>query len=136
MPLTKATVTAASRIMLPTYVALTATLGVVYTFDPLDRLNSVHALTAQRWVMGGQMWPWGVLFLGLSAVMLAAFRTHRREWFVFALYGCAAAFVMWGLLYAASVVLDPETSLLAPVYPLFVARACRASAKSLLAREV
>ena len=135
MPLTKATVTAASRIMLPTYVALTAVIGLVYLLDPLDRLAGVHALAAQRWIMGGQMWPWGLVFLGLSCVMLAAFRQKRRQWFVFALYGCAVTFGMWAVLYAVSIFLDPSTSLLAPVYPLFVVRACRASAKSLMRGE-
>jgi len=135
MPLTKANVTAASRIMLPTYIVLTGVIGIVYTFDPLGRLDGVAALAAQRWIMGGQMWPWGLVFLGLSAVMLAAFRQKRREWFVFALYGCAVTFAMWSVLYAVSIFLDPVTSLLAPVYPLFVVRACRASAKSLLRGE-
>jgi len=135
MPLTKANVTAASRVMLPTYVVMTAVIGLVYLLDPLGRLERVHALTAQRMLMGGQMWPWGLVFLGLSVVMLAAFRQHRRTWFVFALYGCAVAFLMWAILYAVSIFLDPATSLLAPVYPLFVVRACRASAKSLLRGE-
>ena len=135
MPLTKATVTVASRIMLPTYVALTAVIGLVYLLDPCNRLDGIPALTAPRWVMGGQMWPWGLLFLGLSVVMLAAFNTHRREWFIFALYGCAATFLMWAIMYGISIFLDPTTSLLAPVYPLFVVRACRASAQSLLRGE-
>ena len=135
MPLDREHVTAASRIMLPTYVALTLALGLVYTFDPLHRLHGIPALAAQRAVMGGQMWPWGLLFLALSGLMLAAFLQRRRQWFVFALYGCAAAFLMWAVLYTVSIFLDPTTSLLAPAYPLFVVRACRASAKSLLRGE-
>lgn len=134
MPLIWGNVTVASRIMLPTYVALTAVIGGVYLLDPGDRLNSVHALSAQRILMPMQVW--GLMFLVVCAVMVSALLTHRRFWFVFALYLCGATFLMWSALYAWSVFLDPQTSVLAPVYPVFVVVACRASAKSLLRGEV
>lgn len=135
MPLDRTHVTSASRVMLPTYVALTATLGLVYTFDPLHRLDGIHALAAQRMIMGGTMLPWGLLFLGISAVMGVAFVGHRRMPFVFGLYLCGAAFLAWAILYGVSVFVDTETSVLAPVYPLFVTVACYASSRSLLRGE-
>lgn len=135
MPLTRATVTAASRVMLPAYVALTAVIGAVYTFDPTRRLNGVHALAVPRAVMGGTMTLWGVMFLSIASLMAVAFLTHRRALFVTGLYLCAATFLFWAGMYTVSVFVDQETSILAPVYPLFVVVACHASATSLLRGE-
>lgn len=136
MPLTRQTVTAASRIMLPAYAVLSGAFGLVYTFDPLGRLDGVHALAAQRAVMNGTMTPWGLLFVGLALLMLLAFRIRNRMMFAFALCCCAVTWFLWGVLYTVSIFIDPETSLLAPGLPLFVVTACIASTVSLLKGEV
>jgi len=135
MPLTRQNVTAASRVMLPAYVVLTGTIGLVYTLDPGHRLADVPALTVARMLMGGSMTGWGLLFLGVTAILLAAFLSHRRLLFVLGLYLCGATFAMWACLYGASTVTTPGTSLLSPVFPLFVCACCYASAKSLLRGE-
>lgn len=136
MVLTRATVTAASRVMLPTYAALSAVFGLVYTFDPGHRLGGVHALAAQRQVMGGTMLPWGAVFFALAGLMLLAFVKQSRMTFAFALCCCAVTWFLWGVLYAVSAVIDQETSFLAPALPLFVTAACIASTVSLLKDEV
>lgn len=136
MPLTRATVTVASRIMLPAYCLLCAAFGLVYTFDPGHRLNTVPALTFQRQVMGGTMLPWGLLFLGLAVLMVLAFTRKSRMTFAFALCCCAVTWLLWGGMYAVSVAQEPRASVLAPVLPLFVVAACIASTASLLKGEV
>lgn len=135
MPLTRATVTVASRIMLPTYVLLVVALGLIYLLDPLDNLRGVPALAFPRLVVGGSMAPWGLIFLSIGAVMGSAFATHSRIWFCFGLCLCAVTFFLWAGMYVVSLVIDPDTSLTAPLYPLFVSTACAASTFSLLARE-
>lgn len=136
MPLTRSTVTVASRIMLPAYVVLSAAFGLVYTFDPLHRLHSVHALAFQRQVGGDSMLLWGLIFLGLAAAMVVAFSRHNRMLFAFALCCCAVTWFLWGCMYAVSAVIDPQTSLLAPVLSWFVTTCCVASTASLLKREL
>lgn len=136
MPLTRKTVTAASRIMLPAYVILSAVFGLVYVFDPFGRLDGVHALAFQRRLTGGSMVVWGLIFLGLAVLMLVAFTRHSRLLFAFALCCCAFTWFLWGCAYTASVVIDPQTSILAPVLPWFVTACCTASSVSLLKREV
>jgi hypothetical protein len=135
VPLTRRTITAASRIMLPAYVALTAAFGIVYLTDPFGRLHDVPALAFPREVMQGSMTPWGIVFLGIAAVMSAAFITRSRIWFCFGLSLCAVTFVLWGGMYAVSIGIDSRASVTAPFYPLFVATACVASMTSLLRGE-
>lgn len=132
-PLTRQQVTVASRIMLPTYIALNTIVGLVYLLDPLGRLQRVPALAFQREVM--PMPAWGCVFLALAAAMLVATRRHSRPGMVFALYSCGIAWLLWGAGYEVSVFRDPNASILGPVLPWTVTIACHASAKSLLHGE-
>ena len=133
MTLIKREVTVAARVMLPTYVVLTFLIGVTYLTDPLGRLDGVNALSAQRSIMS-MKW-WGTLFIAISLTMALAFRRRSRAWFVFGLYACAATMGIWAALYTVSIFTTDNASVTTPMYPLFVAIACHASAKSLLAKE-
>jgi hypothetical protein len=135
MPLDRASVTVASRVMLPAYVALATVYGLVYLFDPADRLRSSHALAYPRAVMGGSMKPWGWLFLALALVLLVALRSHERQAYILGLCVCAAAWLGWACLSAISVRTDPAASLLSPIPSLFYFTASIASVRSLLTRE-
>lgn len=136
MPLTRETVTSASRIMLPAYVALAAAYGIVYLLDPLGRLAGAHSLDVPRAVMGGSMRPWGVLFLGLAGFLALCLLRHSRKAYVFGACVAASAWVLWAGMYAASIFTDPMASVLAPVGPLFYVTAIFATSVSLLRREV
>lgn len=133
--LTRDSVTVASRVMLPAYVVLAAVYGMVYIFDPLGRLKDSHALAFPRAVMGGTMVPWGFLFLGVAVFLAAMLRTQSRRGYVFGLCVFAAAWAAWAVMYGISIFTDPQTSVLAPVGPLFYFTAAIASALSLLTRE-
>lgn len=136
MPLVKANITAASRIMLPRYAALTATYGLVYLLDPLDRLHDSHSLAVARACMFGSMVPWGCVFLLVAGMLAWAWwQTHDRAWFTRGLWLCRGLWLFWAALYAVSIFTDPHASVLAPAAPLFFAAACRASATSLLRGE-
>lgn len=133
MPLDRSHITAASKIMLPTYVVLATLAGLVYTFDPLGRVAGIHTLAFQRSVM--PLWIWGCLFLGLAALMVLALARHSRDGFAFALAVSAVTWFAWGCLYLVSAATDPQASILAPAFPWFVATACIASMVSLVKRE-
>lgn len=136
MPLTRDQITVASRVMLPAYIMLATAYGLVYILDPLHRLKGSHALAFPRAVMGGTMVPWGLLFLGLALFLALMLGTRSRRGYVFGLCVFAAAWLVWAVMYGISMWTDPQTSLLAPVGPLFYATASLASALSLLAREI
>lgn len=131
-PLTPARVTVASRIMLPTYVVFSALLGLNYVFAPEHRLKN-PALTAARTVMPVE--AWGLVFLILAAVMAVGMLSHNRTGVIIVLCYGAAMYFGWAIFYAASVMLDPRTSLFAPAWPLFVVTAHVASAASLMRGE-
>lgn len=134
MHLTRATVTAASRIMLPTYVALNIVVGLTYALDPGGRIARVDSLAFQRDVMPMSMW--GLIFVALAVVMSVALISHTRELMSFALYACAVTWALWAAMYAGSLGIDPDASPIPPVLAAFVALACISSAISLLRGEV
>ena len=132
-PLRRDQVTTASLIMLPTYMLLSAVFGIVYVFDPLGRVDTVHALAAQRAIMPIE--GWGVLFLCLALVMGVALAAQSRQMFALALAVSAVAWLAWGCLYAGSVFVDPQAPVLSPVPAWFVSTACVASMISLVRGE-
>lgn len=131
--LTRDAITIASRIMLPAYVALSLAYGLVYVADPAHRLDGVSALTFQRSLM--PMWCWGCVHLALAALMGVALYLRSRMVFAFALACCAMTWLLWGAMYAVSVLQTSDTSVLAPLPSLFVTTACIASMTSLLRGE-
>lgn len=134
MPLTRATVTAASRIMLPAYVIHATWFGLVYFLDPQGRVSRNPSLTAARVML--PMWAWGLLFLGLAVMMVVAMASHRRNLEVYALMIYATANVVWALVYFAALFLSPDASFNGPAASGLVACACIASTVSLLRREI
>jgi hypothetical protein len=132
MPLTRHTVTAASRIMLPTYPFLFAGLGINYVTDA-DRLDQSPGL---RWI-DGHLMPlpgWGLVFLGAAALMVVALVARRRLLYRFALWMCLLASAAFAVALACAVLFG-IASYTAPIWPAFVARCCWASERSLLTRE-
>jgi hypothetical protein len=134
-PLTRTRVTVASRTMIPVYVAHAAWFGTVYTFDPFHRLASAHSLTLAR-VIGLPMPLWGVMYLTMAGLMVWALVRHSRQLFVWALYCYAVVMAWWAIIYAGSAILTHDASVVGVGWPVFVAVACHASAKSILRGEV
>jgi hypothetical protein len=131
MTLTRHNVTAASRIMLPTYIVFFAALGVNYigangTADASPALAFANALMPLP--------VWGATFLVCSALMAAALVSHRRLLYRFALRFCAVSMLFWAVVIAAASIAGDATPL-AAVWAGFVATACLASDRSLAAGE-
>lgn len=133
MPLTRDNVTTEARIMLPAYLALAGFFGLLYLVDPQGRLQRSPGLTLARALL--PMPAWGCIFLGIAVVMGAALLTHRRFWFILALYLYGACALMWAAVYLGATFLSPDASFGSPAWPLFVAVCCYAEARSLLRGE-
>lgn len=132
MPLTRANVTVASRIMLPTYCALFAVLGINYMTTGRRLLESPALEYADRAL---PLPAWGAMFLAMSGVMVTALMMHERLWFRFALWLAIVCLLSWSLMFLAAAIWS-DASPTACVWPLFAAVACFASDRSLLKGEV
>lgn len=134
MPLTRVTV--ASRVMLPTYVALFGWLGAVYLLDP-PRLAASPALAYAATLMPLPMW--GIWFLTVAALMAVALAGRRTGWawrqvYTYALWTGIVTMTVWAVVFAAAA-LTAGASPGAAAWPGFAAVACYASYRSLQAGE-
>lgn len=133
MPLTRASVTVASRIMLPAYTIAFAWIGFNYLLTPLDRLTESPALRYLDAVVG--LRAIGLLLVTAGALIALALMTSRRD---MARYALVVAGICMGLLLVAFLVAPflSQTSPSAGAWPFIGLAACRASYKSVTAYEV
>ena len=130
MPLTRATVTASSRVMLPVYACLSGYLGLCYAFgDP--RRTASPSLDVVREVLPGGISTWGGVLLALTAVEVAALAAKSRRLMIVALCLGFACYVAWACGIAAASLTIPDASLTGPSVWLFIAVAHIASLQSL-----
>lgn len=132
MPLTRATVTSSSRLMLPAYVAFFAVVGGNWLATPRERLLASPGLAYADALL--TIRAWGALFLGAAVVMAAALATRHRDAFRGALLFCFLTLLCWAavMVFAA---FRSETTPSGWAWPAFIATACLASYRSLTARE-
>jgi hypothetical protein len=128
MPLTRDSVTIASRVMLPTYTAFALFLGIVYVTDPDGRLAHSTSFPVLPTAV------WGVGFVVVGLLQIAAMIQRDRRLYVLSLAPLLVWCLLWGLALVYSAARD-GTSFTAPAFPLFVAFACWASMLSLIAGE-
>lgn len=130
MPLRRATVTAASRIMLPTYPLFFAVVGLSLTLTG-DRLLATPGFRFADSLLPLEVFGVGYL-LGALVLTLALLvdRASSRRTYQHALAAAMVWMLGWtGLMVAAAV--EDLASFSAWVWPAFVARACWASYVSL-----
>lgn len=132
MPLTRATVTAASRIMLPCYPALAAWIGLAYLFGDPSRTNTPSFQVARDLM---PMRGWGCVFLAIAVLLLVGYALRSRDVTVFVLSMATVAYLMWAAFFVWALLTAPDASLVAPAWPLFSALACTASATSIARLE-
>jgi hypothetical protein len=131
MPLTRQTVTVASRVMLPTYVAFFAILGANYLIAD-DTAAASPALVFADNVMPLHAWGW--LFIGCAGIMLAALFTHRRNLYRWALRSCGLSMLFWSAVIAWAS-LSGDATPFAAAWAAFVTTATYATDRSLASRE-
>jgi uncharacterized membrane protein len=133
MPLNRATITVASRVMLPTYPILAAGVGLNYLIAS-DRLLDAGVF----YQVADSIVPlefWGAAFLLVAIVMVVALLTRSRLGYELSLALMAGAMLVWatvGLLAA----IHNGGSYTAALWPGFVIMACVASFMSLNEREL
>lgn len=133
-PLRRQNVTAASRIMVPTYALLALFFAIVYFFDPGGRASRAPSLEAQRDIMA--LWKWGVVMGVLAFMKIVAIVVNHRLAFVYALSCGAIAWFFWGVAVCVSYTQNDAVTLMAPVLPWFVMVCHIATIRSLLVGEV
>lgn len=130
--MTRSNVTAASRIMLPAYVAMFTVLGLNYTLTPRSRLTESPALHYAAHIL--PLPAWGCMFLAVAMIQATALLIHERTAYRFALWVAALAMGVWAVVFVLAAALT-ETSPTAAAWPAFVATACMATERSLLKGE-
>lgn len=134
-PLYPQTVTAASRIMLPTYVVMYALIGFAFLFQRPQRTDSPH-FEVPKMLMGGSIRPWGAVFIVMSIVLGLAMFTHRRaiaQWVLVAGAGMAG---FWGGLFVLAGFTNPDVSFTAGIWVISWVACFSASIASLGRNEV
>lgn len=132
MPLTRANVTVASRVMLPAYTIFFAVVGASLITTPLARLAATPMLRYADTIMSVRIW--GALFVACALLMAAALARHHRTMFRFALLVCFFSMVLWAVVAILGVFYEP-VSYSAWAWPALVAAACMATNRSLAKGE-
>lgn len=135
MTLDRTSVTVASRVMLPTYVVLFAGLGTNYAVTPMlsGRLAASPALAYANGLL--PLPAWAMMFLTVAVLMAGALASGNRHLYRYALWLAILSMTIWAVVFALAV-FRGEGSPTAFFWPSFVAVACYASNRSLLAGEV
>lgn len=132
MTLSRASVTTASRVMLPTYVCFFALLGLNYTVTG-QRLFASPALAYADSIL--PLPAWGCMFLAAAVMMAAALVQQERSWFRFALWLGIVCLGIWAVVFLAAAIRS-DASPGGALWPALAAVACFASDRSLLKGEV
>lgn len=133
MPLSRATVTKASRIMLPAYPIFTGWLGANYLLTPRCRLTGTPVLRLAD--SYAPMPVWGGLFLAVAVLLAAALFTHRRFLYEIGLVGFASLMLVWTGIFTVAIFTIPGSSPAGPAWPLFGITTAAATIRTLDTRE-
>jgi hypothetical protein len=131
-PLDWAHVNRASRITLPTYPALFATVGTLLIGQNPSRTSN-DAFDVAKVV--APLWLWGLGFLVIAAVELVALVTKRRVTYMRALYVGAGVAAFWGAAALWSAIGSPFASYTAAAWVCATAVFQAATAYQLGARR-
>lgn len=133
MPLTRATVTIASRVMLPAYPVFAAIVGFSFVTTPRERIEATASLRYADQVVPLPLW--GGAFVAVAALLAVALAAHSRRLYQ-AVLGLMA---VWMLIYSFVLIgsaLYGLASWSAWAWPSFIACACWASLLSLESKEL
>lgn len=131
-PLNRANITAASLIMLPVYPAFSGLQGLAYAFGDASRTQT-PSLEIARDLLPIQ--AWGYAFLAICVLLIFGYAMRSRDVAVFVLFSAAMAYCIWAACFVVALFAVSDASLVAPLWPAFVAAACVASATSIAKQE-
>lgn len=130
--LTRGTVTAASRVMLPTYAVFFTITGCSLILTSTARLRETPALRYADTVF--PIHAWGLLILAMGAALAVALIRRRRTWYTYVLGGAATWMSLFSLATFTAIFKD-RAPLGGWAWPGFVAVACIASLRSISTGE-
>src|SRR5690242_8857003 len=104
MPLDRAHVTVASRIMLPAYALIYAGVGLAFLLQDPARTSS-PAFDVAKSLLPIHAWGW--VFLAVAVAETAALITHRRRAYVLALVPGAGLAGFWAVIVSSSAFASP-----------------------------
>lgn len=131
MPLTRANITRASRVMLPAHALLSGGIGIAWLAQS-DVRTRIPALYSLR-----HIWPiqgTGLLLVCIAALIAVGMATRNRGIAAVMLLAGAGVYLFLAVVIAVSVARHPA-SYSAPLWALYVAAAHLASALSLASDE-
>lgn len=131
MPLDRAHLNPALRIMVPAFVIFFAVIGVNFIANT-PRLGLSPMLQYADGLMPLQVW--GGLFLFCSLLMAAAMVRHHRGMYRYGLLVCCLSMILWTLVAIAGAVVEP-VSFSAWAWPALIAAAAFATNRSLERRQ-
>jgi hypothetical protein len=132
MPLSRHTVTAASRVMLKIYPPFATIVGLSFVITPRRRLMDSPSLRFLDGLVPLNLLGWG--FLLVASGMLFALLRHERRTYQLAL----GVMIVWMFAYTVATVASAfygQASFSAGAWPAFVCAACWATLLSLETRE-
>lgn len=131
--LLRATVTLATRIMLPTYALIDAGIGAIWVLQDRDRTSAaIIALQGLGWPITGS----GAVLLVLGFLCVAGMLLQSRATTAIVVGAGAAVWLALAVIYTHSVLGDPRASLSTPLLPLGWAVAHIATLASLAVEEL
>lgn len=128
----RSTITAASRVMLPTYALFFAGVGFSLILTPESRLRQTPTFRYLD-TIADLTW-WGAGFLAVAGGMLLCLLRHRRTWYQ-RLLAVAIVWMTGYTVMTAIAAFNGQTSFAAWTWPAFVAIACWASLRSITSGE-
>lgn len=132
MPLTRTNITAASRVMLPTYALFFGAVGLSLVATPQARLHRTPAFEyADRWV---DLTLWGTGYLAVAVALVLALALRNRRGYRTALAAGFVWMIGWAILTLLAA-FNGAATYSAWIWPAFIAVACWASLVSLAAGE-
>lgn len=120
--MTKDNVTAASRVMLPTYSILFGTIGLLLVFQDSERTaNQAFAVARsffEPFALGplSSMQMWGIAFLAVALVEAGALIRKCRRTYMYALVVGAWLAAFWAILILAAALTDIHVSFTSAVW--------------------
>lgn len=132
MTLRRTNVSAANRVLLPTFPAFFAWVGASLAFSPVASLRKTPVFQFVDDRMPIQVWGW--VFLAAAAAMVVALVIHHRNTYQLAI-AVAIGVIAWWFILSVGSTLAGEASISAGAWPFGIGSALVAASVSLASRE-
>lgn len=119
MPLDRAHITVASRVMLPTYATIFGLLGLLFLIQQPSRTAAPAFAPAKmvlHWLPGDPIHAWGVVFLTVAGLEVVAMVVRNRRLYLAGLVIGAGLVTFWTIVLTAAAAASPAVSFTSAVW--------------------